>query len=154
MDQKELRTLEQRCVQEEPPPCMAACPIHVELRRSGSVLTTSACLPFTASRGRRRSPSTIHAPLGLSQPCRRACVLRISPEVREGMEERRILIEDLQKVIDHAEETGRKLYGKKTGYSLASFKPCSVTYWAEYSKTPDGYTVHNAYSHRMEIVRT
>jgi glutamate synthase (NADPH) small chain len=32
MDQEELRTLERRCIQEEPPECTAACPIHVDGR--------------------------------------------------------------------------------------------------------------------------
>ncbi|MGD9210464.1 MAG: heterodisulfide reductase-related iron-sulfur binding cluster [Desulfobacteraceae bacterium] len=32
MDQKELRQYEQRCIQEEPPECTAACPIHVDIR--------------------------------------------------------------------------------------------------------------------------
>ena len=32
MDQKALRLLENRCIQEEPPECMAACPIHVDAR--------------------------------------------------------------------------------------------------------------------------
>ncbi len=32
MDQTELRQWEQRCIQEEPPECTAACPIHVDVR--------------------------------------------------------------------------------------------------------------------------
>lgn len=32
MDQNELRQWEQRCTQEEPPACTAACPIHVDVR--------------------------------------------------------------------------------------------------------------------------
>jgi NADPH-dependent glutamate synthase beta subunit-like oxidoreductase len=32
MDQKELRACENRCIQEEPPECVAACPIHVDAR--------------------------------------------------------------------------------------------------------------------------
>ena len=32
MDQKALRALENRCIQEEPPECTAACPIHVDVR--------------------------------------------------------------------------------------------------------------------------
>ncbi|MEI6262391.1 MAG: hypothetical protein WCR46_21135, partial [Deltaproteobacteria bacterium] len=32
MDQKELRLLENQCIQEEPPECMAACPIHLDAR--------------------------------------------------------------------------------------------------------------------------
>ena len=32
MDQKALRALENRCIQEEPPACTAACPIHIDVR--------------------------------------------------------------------------------------------------------------------------
>lgn len=32
MDQKALRELEYRCIQEEPPWCTAACPLHVDAR--------------------------------------------------------------------------------------------------------------------------
>ncbi|MBU1053696.1 MAG: 4Fe-4S dicluster domain-containing protein [Proteobacteria bacterium] len=32
MDQKELRLLENKCIQEEPPECMVACPIHIDVR--------------------------------------------------------------------------------------------------------------------------
>jgi NADPH-dependent glutamate synthase beta subunit-like oxidoreductase len=32
VDQKSLRLLENRCIQEEPPECTAACPIHVDAR--------------------------------------------------------------------------------------------------------------------------
>ena len=32
MDQKELRELENKCIQEEPAECVAACPIHVDAR--------------------------------------------------------------------------------------------------------------------------
>ncbi len=32
MDQKELRELENRCIQDEPPRCTAACPIHIDAR--------------------------------------------------------------------------------------------------------------------------
>jgi hypothetical protein len=56
-------------------------------------------------------------------------VLHIS-EVYECMEERRILLEDILRVIDHAEKTGAKACSK-TGHRLASFKPDIVTYWVD-----------------------
>ena len=79
-------------------------------------------------------------------------VLHISSEVREHMEERRILVEDVQRVIDHAERTGERIYNKKTGHWVASFRPRTVTFWVEYTGTPEAYTVYNSYSHRMEII--
>jgi NADPH-dependent glutamate synthase beta subunit-like oxidoreductase len=32
MDQKAWREIEDRCIQEEAPPCTARCPIHVDVR--------------------------------------------------------------------------------------------------------------------------
>jgi hypothetical protein len=81
----------------------------------------------------------------------RMIVLHISSEVQNLLEERRILIEDLQKVIGHAEETRERFVHPKTGHLKASFKPYKVTFWVEYSPSDDGYIVHNAYTHRMEV---
>ncbi len=81
----------------------------------------------------------------------RRIVLHVAPEVQSLLEERRILIEDLQRVIHHAETTGAKLVHPKTGHFKASFKPYKVTFWVEYSPSDDGYIVHNAYTHRMEV---
>jgi Fe-S oxidoreductase len=78
--------------------------------------------------------------------------LYISQEVRDRMEERHILKEDLQQVIEYAEKTGQMLLNPQTGRFLARYRPTTVTYWVEYSPSGDGYTVHRAYSHRMEIV--
>jgi hypothetical protein len=77
--------------------------------------------------------------------------LIISPEVTRWMEERMILVEDVEKVIGHAEATGDKIEDEETGHLIASHRPVSVTYWVEYSAEPSGFVVHNAYSHRMEI---
>jgi NADPH-dependent glutamate synthase beta subunit-like oxidoreductase len=78
--------------------------------------------------------------------------LNISEPVRELMERRMILVEDLQQTISWAEKTGNKLVSHLTGHFLAHHAPGTVTYWVEYSPTEDGFDIHNAYSHRMEIV--
>ncbi len=78
--------------------------------------------------------------------------LVVSEEIRQVMEDRFILEEDLQQVIDFAEKTGSKLLDSKTGHFIAHFKPTSVTYWVEYSVLENRFLIHNAYSHRMEIV--
>jgi len=77
--------------------------------------------------------------------------LTISEKVRQLMEQRMILVEDLQQVIQWAEKTGSKLVGARTGNFLAHYTPTTVTYWVEYSRADHGFTVHNAYSHRMRI---
>ncbi|HUW66130.1 MAG TPA: 4Fe-4S dicluster domain-containing protein [Spirochaetia bacterium] len=75
--------------------------------------------------------------------------LEISGEIKTVMENRLILVEDVQKVIEYAERTGNKLVNQDR--FLAYFKPVSVTYWVEYAPAEEGFRVYNAYSHRMEI---
>jgi hypothetical protein len=79
--------------------------------------------------------------------------LNIPPEVQSRMEERHILVEDIQRVIAHAENTGKKLLNPPTGHFLAYHRPGNVTYWVEYSPMPqgNGFAIYNAYSHRMLV---
>ncbi|MCE5286230.1 MAG: (Fe-S)-binding protein, partial [Pelosinus sp.] len=77
--------------------------------------------------------------------------LIISKELMSILEERMILADDIRKVIAHAEATGDKLKDTETGHYIAYYKPVRVTYWVEYSPNEDGFLVHNAYSHRLEI---
>jgi hypothetical protein len=79
--------------------------------------------------------------------------LNIPADVQSRLEERLILVEDIQQVIAHAESTGKKLMNPQTGHSLAYHRPSNVTYWVEYSPAlkGHGFTIHNAYSHRMLI---
>ncbi len=79
--------------------------------------------------------------------------LLIPEKVERLMEERRILMEDLQNTIHHAETTGEKFINVSTGRSLAFLRPGRVTYWVEYSRVGEDYQVHSAYSHRMEMKR-
>lgn len=77
----------------------------------------------------------------------------IIPEaIGELMENRLILVEDVQRVIEYAERTGNKMLDGKTGHYLARFRPVSVTYWVEYLPQGDGFMIYNTYSHRMEII--
>lgn len=68
------------------------------------------------------------------------------------MEERRILQSDIRKVMQYVESTGAGLFNTKTERFVASFRPVSVTYWIEYTKDTNGYCIHNAWSHRMQII--
>jgi glutamate synthase (NADPH/NADH) small chain len=77
--------------------------------------------------------------------------LLIAADVRERLESRLILVEDIQRVIEHAERTGRKLLNPANGHLLAHLNPTAVTYWVEYTQAGEAFVVHNAYSHRMEI---
>lgn len=77
--------------------------------------------------------------------------LTIPAEVQEVMDDRLILQEDIQKVVDYAERTSKKLLNHDNGHILACHRPVSVTYWVEYSPQGDGFVIHNAYTHRMVV---
>ena len=77
--------------------------------------------------------------------------INISENVRKILEDRLILEEDILKVLAHVEETGMAMQNKETGHWLAYYCPSYVTYWVEYSKLANEYTIQNAYSHRMTI---
>jgi Fe-S oxidoreductase len=78
--------------------------------------------------------------------------LEISPQVAEQMDRRRIMVEDLQKVIQHAESSGERLFHPPSGRYKAAYAPYKVTFWVEYTPVKDGYIVHGAYAHRMEVI--
>lgn len=77
--------------------------------------------------------------------------LLISDKVKKELENRQIRVENIRRVIDYAEKTGDHLINRETGHKLARNRELNVTFWVEYSVQDDGYVIHNAYSHRMEI---
>jgi Fe-S oxidoreductase len=79
-------------------------------------------------------------------------VLEMTEEARRKIDERRILEDDIRKVIDHAERSGKRLCNAGTGHFLAYLQSENVTFWVEYSPADNGFSVHNAYCHRMNIV--
>jgi Fe-S oxidoreductase len=79
-------------------------------------------------------------------------VLEMSEEVRRRIDDRRILEDDIRKVINHAEQSGKRLQNAGTGHFLAYLQSENVTFWVEYSPADNGFSVHNAYCHRMNIV--
>ena len=78
--------------------------------------------------------------------------LVIADDVRARLEQRLILVEDIQRVIEFAERTSSKLLNRQTGHWLAHHRPNAVTYWVEYTQQGDAFVIHNAYSHRMQVV--
>lgn len=80
--------------------------------------------------------------------------LILTNEIRKIMEDRMILAEDIQQVIEHANETGMSLVNPHNGHFLAYFAPASVTYWVEYAPEENAYRVFNTYSHRMTIMES
>ena len=79
--------------------------------------------------------------------------IEFTDEASKLMEERRILLSDVQKTIQAVQESGKELVNTETGHKLASFRPVTVTYWVEYEKDEaDKYLVHRVWSHRMYVL--
>ncbi|BAL01563.1 hypothetical protein OBV_43640 [Oscillibacter valericigenes Sjm18-20] len=79
--------------------------------------------------------------------------LVIPPEVRESMEKRYILLEDVEQVISHAQKTGERFFNPESACYSASLRIGDVTYWVRYREGDGDIQVAGVYSHRMEIVR-
>ena len=78
--------------------------------------------------------------------------LCFEPAVEAMLESRRILKEDIKKVIHHAENGGQRFRHADTGRYLAAFRPSRATFWVEYAPDPRGFKIYNAYAHRMEVL--
>lgn len=78
--------------------------------------------------------------------------LNMTEDVRRRIDQRRILEDDIRKVIAHGERSGKRLKDIRTGHYRACLQPENVTFWVDYSLGDEGFTVHNAYCHRMKIV--
>jgi Fe-S oxidoreductase len=79
-------------------------------------------------------------------------LLEITAEVRRRIDERRILEDDIRKVIEHAEQSGQRLRNNDNGQYRAYHRAENVTFWVDYTPGDGLFTVHNAYCHRMNIV--
>jgi Fe-S oxidoreductase len=75
----------------------------------------------------------------------------IPDSLKQLLEKRMILEQDVRRTIDSAEESGEIIEDQSTGRRLASLRVACVTYWVEYSLAGDDFEVHDAYSHRMEV---
>ncbi|MGC8605088.1 MAG: heterodisulfide reductase-related iron-sulfur binding cluster, partial [Desulfomonilaceae bacterium] len=78
--------------------------------------------------------------------------LYMTQEIKDVIAQRMILNDDIKLVIEHAERSGAKFVNRSTGHYLAHFTPAKVTYWVEYAPSEGGFSVHNPYSHRMQII--
>ncbi|CCO22722.1 pyridine nucleotide-disulfide oxidoreductase/dicluster-binding protein [Maridesulfovibrio hydrothermalis] len=87
------------------------------------------------------------------RPDYESIAVNFTDEAREMMEKRRILLSDIQKTLQFAQESERDLENVETGHRLVHFRPVTVTYWVEFEKKDgDKYLVHRVWSHRMQIL--
>ena len=80
--------------------------------------------------------------------------LNYTEEARRMMDDRMILTSDVIAVMDGVRETGECIRDGETGLLIARKRVGNATFWVKFTREgPDAYTVHRAYSHRMNIVR-
>jgi len=77
--------------------------------------------------------------------------LELGDEVKQLLEKRHILEDEVKQVINHAETEGDKLYQPDSNKYLAKLSIGEATFYVEYSIKEDSYVVSSAYAHKAEI---
>lgn len=85
------------------------------------------------------------------QPVDLGFQLDYTKEALEMMDDRMILKSDVEAVMKACNETGEALLELDTNLLVSRTRLGNVTFWVKYTKTDDGYLVHRAYSHRMNV---
>lgn len=78
--------------------------------------------------------------------------LIIPEDVRKLMEERYILVKDIEKVIENALNTKERFFNSSDSSYLARLRFENITYWVKYEEKGEGFLIKSVYSHRMEVV--
>ncbi|MBO4301074.1 MAG: 4Fe-4S dicluster domain-containing protein [Desulfovibrio sp.] len=79
------------------------------------------------------------------------CNLRIPQQLLTKLEKRHILLTDAESAVAGAEATSQWFENMDNGHRLGSWRPRNVTFWVEYSKEDGGYTLYDAWCHRMIV---
>ena len=80
--------------------------------------------------------------------------LRYTQEARRMMDERMILTDDVIAVLQDFRATGEAILDSETGLLIARRRVGNATFWVKFTREgDDAYTVHGAYSHRMNVVK-
>ena len=75
----------------------------------------------------------------------------VSPEALARMEERHILLSDVEGAVVGAEASGHWFENQENGYRLGSWRPRKVTFWVEYQPQGEAFMLHDAWCHRMVV---
>jgi hypothetical protein len=70
-------------------------------------------------------------------------------DVGDLMDARHILDDDIKRVIEQAEKTGKKLYDPGSKRLLSKLRVRETYFYVEYSPISGGYKIHTAYTHRF-----
>jgi Fe-S oxidoreductase len=79
--------------------------------------------------------------------------LVLDPTVTTLLEERRILEDDIRRVLSSAENEGTCFAHQKDDRRIASARIGDVTFWVEYRQIDAAYRIESCWSHRMAIER-
>ena len=77
--------------------------------------------------------------------------LELSGEVKQLLEDRHIVEDEIKQVISNAESVGEKLYLPDENRYLAKLRIGEATFYVEYAIGEDRYVVNSAYAHKAEI---
>jgi len=77
--------------------------------------------------------------------------LFISEELKDKLSRDLILEEDICEVVAYCETSGHKLYDEENDVFIGHKRIGNMTFWAHYRPAEKGYTLVNAYGHRMNI---
>ena len=69
------------------------------------------------------------------------------------MDERMILKSDVERVLSDYRENQEAILDEETKELVTRSRLGNVTFWVRFVETEDGYLVHRAYSHRMNIMK-
>ncbi len=105
--------------------------------------------------GRRRLKAEVlarHSPADISPRAPWETLrLIISEPVAALLEERRILEDDIRRVLFQAKEQSRYFAHGEDGRKVASARLGEVTFWVEYREEKEEFHINRAWSHRMAI---
>ena len=80
--------------------------------------------------------------------------LKYTEEAGRLMDGRMILTDDVIAVLNDYRETGEAILDSETGLMIARKRLGNATFWVKFTENGENaFTVHGAYSHRMNVVR-
>ena len=77
--------------------------------------------------------------------------LHIEPEISVLLEERRILEDDIRKVLFQVKQEGSAFIHGENGSKISSVQLGQVTFWVQYKEENGTFTIERCWSHRMTI---
>ena len=75
----------------------------------------------------------------------------VAAEALARMEERHILLSDVEEAVVGAESSGHWFENQENGHRLGSWRPRKVTFWVEYQPQGESFVLHDAWCHRMVV---